>query len=116
MDLLEMIRKVKAHPTYHDAGMILCHNGIVRATSRDGKSVKELIVKVNRSRLAEIVAEMKKRPGIIEVLAEVREGKLGVGDDVMYIVVAGDFRENVFPALMDAVNMIKEQVTRKTEL
>ena len=116
MDLLEMIRKVKAHPTYHDAGMILCHNGVVRATSRDGKSVKELIVKVNRYRLAEIVAEMKKRPGIVEVLAEVREGKLLVGDDVMYIVVAGDFRENVFPALMDAVNMIKAQVTTKTEL
>jgi len=116
MDLLEMIRKVKAHPAYHDAGMILCHNGVVRATSRDGKSVKELIVNVDRSRLAEIIAEMKKRPGIIEVLAEVREGKLGVGDDVMYIVVAGDFRENVFPALMDAVNMIKAQVTTKTEL
>ena len=111
-----MIRKVKAHPAYHDAGMILCHNGVVRATSRDGKSVKELIVNVDRSRLAEIIAEMKKRPGIIEVLAEVREGKLGVGDDVMYIVVAGDFRENVFPALMDAVNMIKAQVTTKTEL
>jgi molybdopterin synthase catalytic subunit len=46
----------------------------------------------------------------------VREGKLVVGDDVMYIVVAGDFRENVFPALMDAVNMIKAQVTTKTEL
>lgn len=116
MDLSEMIRKVKAHPAYHDAGMILCHNGVVRATSRDGKSVKELIVKVNRYRLAEIVAEMKKRPGIIEVLAEVREGKLYVGDDVMFIVVAGDFRENVFPALMDAVNMIKAQVTTKTEL
>jgi molybdopterin synthase catalytic subunit len=116
MELSEMIRKVKAHPEYHDAGMILCHNGVVRATSRDGSPVKELIVKADRSRLAEIVADMKKRPGIIEVLAEVREGKLNVGDDVMYIVVAGDFRENVFPALMDAVNMIKEQVTKKTEL
>jgi molybdopterin synthase catalytic subunit len=116
MDLSEMIKKVKRHPAYHDAGMILCHNGVVRATSRDGKPVKELIVKVNRSRLAEIIAEMKKRPGIIEVLAEVREGKLDVGDDVMFIVVAGDFRENVFPVLMDTVNTIKEQVTKKVEM
>lgn len=116
MDLSEMIRKVKEHPAYHDAGMILCHNGVVRATSRDGKLVKQLVVKPDRSRLAEIVAEMKRRPGIVEVLAEVREGTLDVGDDVMLIVVAGDFRENVFAALMDAVNMIKAQVTTKTEM
>jgi molybdopterin synthase catalytic subunit len=116
MDLSEMIKKVKANPAYHNAGMILCHNGVVRATSRDGKPVTELVVNVDRHRLAGIITEMKKRPGMIEVLAEVREGKLKVGDDVMFIVVAGDFRENVFPVLMDTVNMIKEQVTRKIEI
>jgi molybdopterin synthase catalytic subunit len=116
MDLSEMIKKVKAHPAYHDAGMILCHNGVVRGTSRDGKPVKELIVKVDRTRLTEIIAEMKKRPGIIEVLAEVQEGELKVGDDVMLVVVAGDFRENVFPVLMDTVNTIKDQVTKKAEI
>jgi molybdopterin synthase catalytic subunit len=34
----------------------------------------------------------------------------------MYVVVAGDFRENVFAALMDAVNRIKAEVTRKIEI
>ena len=29
--------------------------------------------------------------------------------------VAGDIRENVFPALQDAVNTIKRDVTKKTE-
>jgi molybdopterin synthase catalytic subunit len=115
MDLLEMIKKIKAHPAYHNAGMILCHNGVARATSRDGKPVQELTVNVDQSRLNEIIADMKKRPGIIEVLAEVREGKLKVGDDVMLVVVAGDFRENVFPVLMDTVNTIKAQVTKKIE-
>jgi molybdopterin synthase catalytic subunit len=116
MDLSEMIKQVKAHSAYHNAGMILCHNGVVRATSRGGDPVTELIVNVDRQRLAEIIAEMKIRPGIVEVLAEVREGKLKVGDDVMLVVVAGDFRENVFLVLMDAVNMIKEQVTKKVEM
>ncbi|MEN6321467.1 MAG: molybdenum cofactor biosynthesis protein MoaE [Syntrophaceae bacterium] len=116
MDLSEMIKKIKAHPAYHEAGMILCHNGVVRATSRDGKPVHELTVNVNRARLDEIITEMKKRTGIIEVLAEVREGTLKVGDDVMLVVVAGDFRENVFPVLMDTVNTIKAQVTKKTEI
>lgn len=115
MDLSEMIKRIKAHPEYHQAGMILCHNGVVRATSRDGRPVTELNVEVDRNRLAEMIADMKKRQGIVEILAEVREGKLMVGEDVMMVVVAGDFRENVFSVLMDTVNAIKRDVTRKTE-
>ena len=116
MDLTEMIARVKAHPDYHKAGMILCHNGVARGSSRDGTPVKELLVKADRKRLAEIVAEIKQRRGIVEVLAEVREGRLAVGDDVMLVVVAGDFRENVFSALMDAVEKIKAEVAAKTEI
>lgn len=115
MNLMEMIEQVKAHPDYSRVGMILCHNGVVRSTSRDGRAVTELTVRADRDRLREIVADLKGRPGIVEVLVEIREGRLRTGDDVMYVVVAGDFRENVFSALMDAVNRIKSDVTRKVE-
>ena len=66
--------------------------------------------------LQKIVDDIRQRPGIIEVLVEIREGKLYPGEDVMFVVVAGDFRENVFSALMDAVNRIKADVTRKIEI
>jgi len=33
----------------------------------------------------------------------------------MLVVVAGDFRDNVFPALIDMVEAIKTEVTKKTE-
>ena len=115
MDLSDMIRRVKAHPEYRSAGMIVCHNGVVRSTSRDGKKVASLNIQVDRNRLAEIIETMKKRPGIIEIIAEIREAELTVGEDVMLVVVAGDLRENVFPVLMDTVNAIKKDVTRKTE-
>ena len=116
MPLTEMIQKIKARPDYHKVGMILCHNGVARATSRDGKPVSELTVTADHRRLAEVIAEMKARPGIIEVLVEINEGKLQIGDDVMFVAVAGDFRENVFPVLMDAVNTIKKDVTKKKEV
>lgn len=115
MDLTSMIGRIKNHPDFHRAGMILCHNGVVRAYSRDGSPVRKLTVKADRRRLDEILAEIRKRPGIIEILAEVREGELEPGDDVMLIAVAGDFRENVFAALRDAVEMVKAEVTQKTE-
>jgi molybdopterin synthase catalytic subunit len=74
------------------------------------------VVKADGKRLAEIVAEMKRRLGIIEVLVQVNEGRLAVGDDVMFVVVAGDFRENVFPVLMEVVDLIKKDVTQKREV
>jgi molybdopterin synthase catalytic subunit len=115
MNLSTLVEEIKKHPEYSKVGMMLCHNGVVRATSRDGGSVSEVTVKVDRKRLAAILAEIKAMPGIVEVLAHVNEGTLLVGEDVMYVVVAGDFRENVFNAMISAVNRIKADVTSKTE-
>jgi molybdopterin synthase catalytic subunit len=115
MNLMELVDQVKKRPDYHKVGMMLCHNGVVRATSRDGAAVSEVTVKADRRRLESVVAEIKAMPGIVEVLAHVNEGTLKVGEDVMYVVVAGDFRENVFNAMIAAVNRIKAEVTSKTE-
>ncbi len=115
MDLARMVKDVKSHPDYKKAGMILSHNGVVRETSREGRPVREMVVKADLNRLREILSEIKQRPGIVEVLAHVNEGRLLPGDDVMFVVVAGDFRENVFSALRDAVDKIKTEVTKKTE-
>ena len=116
MSLTELVERIKKHPDFHKAGMILCHNGVVRATSRDGRPVSEVSVRVDRKRLEGIIGEIKAMTGIVEVLAHVNEGTLKVGEDVMYVVVAGDFRENVFDAMIAAVNRIKADVTSKREV
>ncbi|MDJ0624414.1 MAG: molybdenum cofactor biosynthesis protein MoaE [Desulfocapsaceae bacterium] len=114
--LTALVDEVKGHPDYAKAGMILCHNGVVRETSRDGRKVSGLAVDVDWQKLDEIIAAQKKRHGIIEILVEINEGKdLAIGDDVMYIVVAGDVRETVLSVLTDTLNQIKATVTSKTE-
>lgn len=115
MNLAKMIEEIKHRPDFHKVGMILTHTGIVRGSSRDGKPVREIDVRADREALARVVAEMKKQPGIIEVLAEVKDGRLNVGEEIMNVVVAGDIRENVFPVLIDTVNRIKAEVTKKQE-
>ena len=116
MALVDLLEKVKQHPGIDRAGMILCHNGIVRGTSRDGRPVKGLTVDVDNQKLEQVVADQKKRPGIIAIQVEIFAGKnLAVGDDVMYLVVAGDIRENVIAVLQDTLNAIKTTVTSKTE-
>jgi molybdopterin synthase catalytic subunit len=115
MQLTALIDRIKSYPDYAKVGMILCHNGVVRGTSRDGRPVSGLTVTVDREALDSILAEQKQRPGIVDILVEIREGSLKVGDDVMFIVVAGDLRDHVIPVLEDTLNAIKKRVTRKTE-
>jgi molybdopterin synthase catalytic subunit len=116
MDLYALIEQIKHHPNFHKAGMILCHNGVVRATSRDGREVTGLRISVDHGKLKQIIESNKKRPGIIEILVEIETDKdLSVGDDVMFLVVAGDIRENVVAALKDTLDGIKNTATRKTQ-
>jgi len=112
----EMIGVLKGRPDISRAGMILCHNGIVRETSRDGKRVTELDVTVDRERLEDILEALRKRPGIVDVIADVNEGRLFPGDDIMIIAVAGNVRENVVPVLLEAIKTIKAEVTSKNEV
>lgn len=116
MNLAVLIEKIKKHPDYDKVGMILCHNGVVRGTSRNGRKVSGLKIAVDHARLKQIIAENKKLPGIIEILVEIAEDKdLVVGEDVMFLVVAGDIRDNVIMTLNDTLNAIKTTVTKKTE-
>jgi molybdopterin synthase catalytic subunit len=116
MNLAALLDQIKNHPRYEDVGMVLSHNGVVRSFSRDGRKVSGLSIQVDRQKLAEIVAVQKNRPGIVEILVDiVADGSLSVGDDVMFLVVAGDVRENVIATLSDTLNQIKATVTSKTE-
>ena len=116
MNLIRMIDAVKQHPDYHRAGMILCHNGVVRSTSRNGQKVSGLMITVNHAKLQQVIATHKQGPGIIEILVEINENRqLPVGADVMFLVVAGDVRENVINVLTETLNAIKTTVTLKTE-
>ena len=96
--------------------MILCHNGVVRSTSRDGRKVSGLRVSVDHRKLDQIISEKLNSPGIIDIRVQIAENKdLIVGEDVMLLVVAGDIRENVIAVLRDTLDAIKKTVTSKTE-
>jgi len=115
INLTAMINKIKSHPRYPEVGMIVCHTGVVRGTSRNGQPVSALEVKVDRDRLKEVIAGYKQKPGIVDIMVETNQGTLRVGDDIMAVVVAGDIRENVFPVLQEVVDTIKKDVAKKKE-
>ena len=84
--------------------------------THDGLLLKGcLIPKDNNVINSEIISEIKNLPGILEVLVEVKEGIFTVGEPIMAVAVAGDFREHVFPALEKLINSIKTKAVKKQE-
>jgi len=116
MDINALMAKIKAHPEYDKVGMVLYHNGVVRESSRDGRPVNGLRVKVDPQKLEAVLTKYRQRTGIVDIQVDIAADRdLKVGDDVMFLAVAGDIRENVLDTLRDTLNAIKLTVTEKTE-
>jgi molybdopterin synthase catalytic subunit len=115
MNLNTMIEKIKAHPDYRNVGMIASHLGVVRSFSRDGSPISGMDVRFDAQRIEDIINDIKSRPGIVEILIETNKGRLAVGEEIVAVVVAGDIRDNVFPALVDAVNRLKTEAAMEKE-
>jgi molybdopterin synthase catalytic subunit len=116
VNLAALLERVKRHPDYPRVGMILCHNGVVRSTSRDGREVRGLRVSVDEDALDRILREQRRRPGVVDIQVEIAADRdLAVGEDVMMLVVAGDIRENVISALADTLEAVKNEATAKTQ-
>ena len=69
----------------------------------------------DNGKIDEIIRDIKSRPGIVDILIQTNSGHLEVGEEIVAVVVAGDIRENVFPALIDAVNRLKSEASTKKE-
>jgi len=111
-----LIDQIKEHPDYHQSGMILCHEGVVRQTSSNEKKVTGLRVQINKEALDKVIDHYRSKPGILDILVEIfHEKDLKVGDTIMFLVVAGNIRSNVITTLSEALDEIKSSVTTKTE-
>lgn len=117
MDISKTIAELKKEPGFtENVGMILTHNGVVRGWSRqDHADVTAVDVTPDLARMEEIRQEFEKRPGIFRVVVEAASGKLYPGDDLLFLIVAGDIRENVKAAMSDLLDTIKSEAVTKQE-
>lgn len=117
VSLDRLVAGVKAHPQISRARMILFHNGIVKESDRSGaRSVRGLKVAVDHAEIERIRPWARSQPGIVTAEIEVFEGEFCVGDDLLYVIMAGDVRENVFATMREMVERIKGTSVHKTEL
>lgn len=116
MKFEEFVRNFKKDIDYSKTGMIVFHNGVVRGTSRNGKTVEKISVKKNSNAINEIVKKVSALKGITKADAVAFEGVFEPGDDLLFVGVAGDVRENVFHVLTDFVNELKKIAFEKREI
>ena len=117
MDINKTLRELKQRPGFAEhVGMMLIHNGVVRAWSRkDHAPVSTVRISPDREKMQSLCREMEQRPGIFAVLADAEEGDLRPGDDVLFLVVAGDIREHVKSVFAELLDRIKAEAVVKQE-
>jgi len=118
MDISKRIAEMKKQPGFADnVGMILIHNGTVRGWSRNSKeTVVALEVTPDLDKIEAIRQEFLKREGIYDIVADAKTGRFQPGDDLLFLIVAGDIRENIKPVLAELLDRVKAEAITKKEI
>lgn len=84
---------------------------MVRGETSRGERVEKLELEAYEEKadkvLQRICRELRERKGVIDVQIHHLLGEFGVGEDLVYVVVAGAHRQDVFPVLEEAVERYK---------
>jgi len=109
----DTIDNIKKDPNYHKAGAIGLFIGIVRGETLQGEKVEKLEIEAYEENanqvLAKICDDLTLKPGIVNVQIHHLLGEFNVGDDLVYVAVAGSHRTNLFPVLREAVERYKSE-------
>jgi molybdopterin synthase catalytic subunit len=118
MDISQAIAELKRRPGFADhVGMILVHNGVVRNWSRKNHEIViALEVRPDRDKIEALRQEYLQKPGIFAIVIEAGEGRFQPGDDLLFIIVAGDIRENIKPVLAELLDRVKAEAITKKEI
>lgn len=121
MDL--WLKEAKAHPSAPKIGMYLTHNGIVRQTAKaqvrygeaNTKEVTGMDFSYDQEKVDAVIADTYKMKGIYYIRVWLNEGRLSVGDDIMYVLIGGDIRPRVVDALQYLVSRVKNECVSEEE-
>jgi len=123
-DITQWLSEAKADPQSSQVGMFLVHNGVVRETPKakvrqgidDGTTVQGMDFSYDAAKVEAAIAETYEMEGIFYIRVWLNEGRLTVGDDIMYVLIGGDIRPHVVDALQFLVEKIKTQCVTEIEL
>ncbi|MEE0772590.1 MAG: molybdenum cofactor biosynthesis protein MoaE [Anaerovoracaceae bacterium] len=118
------LEEAKADESAKKIGMYLTHNGIVRESAKakvregaeDTRPVTGMYFSYDSAKVDEAIEATYGMNGIYYIRTWLAEGKLQVGDDIMYVLIGGDIRPHIIEALQYLVGRIKTECVEEVEL
>ncbi len=111
--LQDVIDAMKKQTGFHEAGAIATFVGVVRGSTEEGEKVQRLTLEAYEDKanevLTDICSDLRNRPGVVDVQIYHLLGEFDVGEDLVYVLVAGSHRKDVFPVLEEAVERYKKE-------
>jgi molybdopterin synthase catalytic subunit len=113
LSLAEVLQNMRSASDFGMAGGIGVFIGLVRAVSLEGHRVTKLEVDSYEEKaeltLSNIRSGLIKREGIVDVRIYHVIGEFEPGDDLVYVLVAGAHRDDIFKVLTEAVERYKHE-------
>lgn len=113
LKISDVIQSTRANENFHEVGAIVLFIGVVRGKTWNNKKVKKLELEAYGEKadevLRKICGDMTKRNGIVDAQIHHLTGKFKVGEELVYVMVAGAHRDNVFRTVQDAVVRYKKE-------
>ena len=112
--VIDLIKNTSKSENYSKAGAIVQFIGVVRGETIKGENVQKLKLEAYEEKANEVLLnicrELSLKKGIINVQIHHLLGEFEVGEDLVYVSVAGAHRTDVFPVLHEAVERYKKEV------
>jgi len=113
LDLADVLQNVRAAKDFEKVGAITIFIGLVRGESKKGNQVTKLELEAFDERadivLEKICEDLNKRRGIIDVQIHHLLGEFNVSEELVYVLIAGSHRKDLFDALENAVKRYKNE-------
>jgi len=111
--LQQLLDSLKQNENCEKTGAIALFIGVVRGENNEGQKVQKLTLEAYEEKademLEKICEDLQKKPGIVDVQIHHLLGDFNVGDDMVYVSVAGSHRPEVFSVLREAVERYKHE-------
>ncbi|MEM1550684.1 MAG: molybdenum cofactor biosynthesis protein MoaE [Candidatus Bathyarchaeia archaeon] len=97
-----------------EVGAVIIFVGSARGIGGDGGRVLRLEYEAYEEAavkaLEKIIGDLRNKYGIIDAIVEHRIGEVGVGEDIVYALVASKHREEGFKSIIELIERLKKEV------
>jgi molybdopterin synthase catalytic subunit len=111
--IYDVIKGIRQSDRFQQAGAIALFIGVVRGETLTGERVQKLTLEAYEKKANEVLKgickDLSKKSGIVDVQIHHLLGEFDVGEDMVYVSVAGSHRTRVFQVLQEAVERYKKE-------